>query len=60
MVQEILVFIVFLSAVGYVGRLIYQNFRMRSGCASGCGKCSIDFNKINRQLEKDTRVKPTR
>ena len=59
MIQEILVLVVFAAAVAYVGRLVYQNFHMKSGCASGCGKCGIDFEKINRHLEKKSRVKPT-
>ena len=59
MIQEILVFFIFAAAIAYVGRLVYQNFQMKSGCASGCGKCGIDFAKINRQLEKNSGIKPT-
>ncbi len=59
MIQEIVVLVVFAAAVVYVGRLVYQSFRMKTGCASGCGKCGIDFDKINRHLEKKSPIKPT-
>jgi FeoB-associated Cys-rich membrane protein len=52
MVQSILVIALFAAALFYVGRLIYKNFTAKSGCASGCGKCAIDFSQIENQLKK--------
>ncbi len=52
MVQHLIIGILFLAALVYVGNLIYQSFQAKSGCASGCGKCGIDFNKIEKNLSK--------
>lgn len=52
MIQQILVVIIFTIALFYIGRLIYRNFQAKSACSSGCGKCGIDFEKIEQQLEK--------
>ena len=52
MIQNILVGLLFLSALIYVGRMIYKSFTAKSGCDTGCGKCSaIDFDKIEKQLK---------
>lgn len=52
MVQNILVGLLFLSAVIYIARVIYKSFTAKSNCASGCGKCgAIDFNKIEQELK---------
>lgn len=51
MVQNFIILIVFLGAIAYVGRMIYQGFQSRSGCSQGCGKCSIDFSKISKEIE---------
>jgi hypothetical protein len=53
MFQIILVIVLFIVALGYVIRLIVGNFTKKEpSCASGCGKCGVDFNKIQQQLEK--------
>ncbi|MCC9165411.1 FeoB-associated Cys-rich membrane protein [Pontibacter harenae] len=54
MVQHILILIIFLAAAAYMGRMLYQSFSAKSGCAKGCGgACStIDFNKIQKELQK--------
>ena len=50
-----MVALLFLGAVGYLGRILYQSFRAKStGCTSGCGKCgAIDLNKIEAQIRKN-------
>jgi len=54
MLQQILVGSIFLGAVVYVGRLIYKSFHVKSGCATGCGKCgAVDFEKIEAQIKKE-------
>jgi hypothetical protein len=52
MVQQLIIFLVFILAAVYVARLVYKSFSSKSGgCAKGCGACStIDFDKINQQL----------
>lgn len=55
MIQDILIFIIFLAAVAYMARMLYRNFMPNkdAGCARGCGGCSaIDISKIQKQLEK--------
>jgi hypothetical protein len=53
MVQISLVILLFSAALFYIGRLIYRNFTAKNACASGCGKCSVDFSKIEKQLQKN-------
>ena len=54
MIQNILVGLIFISALVYLVRLIYKSFApSKAGCASGCGKCgAVDFNKIEEQLKE--------
>ena len=52
MIQEIIIVALFVLAAVYVGRMIYQSFTKKTGCASGCGKCGVDFSKIEQQLQK--------
>lgn len=52
MLQQILVGLIFVAALGYVGRLIYRSFQAKHACSTGCAKCSaIDVAKIERQAE---------
>ncbi|MFT7036141.1 MAG: hypothetical protein ACJA2S_004670 [Cyclobacteriaceae bacterium] len=39
--QEVLILIVFLTAVCFVGRKVYMEFNTKDGCAQGCAKCHI-------------------
>jgi hypothetical protein len=53
MIQNIIIALLFLSALLYVGRLIYRNFTAKASCDSGCGKCgALDIDKIEQQLKK--------
>jgi hypothetical protein len=54
MVQELIIFIIFLVAAFYMGRLLYSSFTAKNGCVKGCGSAcsSIDFKKIQKDLEK--------
>jgi hypothetical protein len=52
MMQQIIIFLIFIAAAVYVVRLIYKSFSNKSGCAKGCGACgTIDFNKIDQQIK---------
>lgn len=42
MIQQVLVGIIFLGALGFLVNLLVRSFRARSGCAAGCGKCSVE------------------
>ncbi len=54
MIQEIFVAIIFLGALGYLGRTVYMQFQAKSACASGCAKCSaVDFKKIEAELKSN-------
>jgi hypothetical protein len=53
MFQEILIGLIFITALFYLGRLIYKSFQANS-CATGCGKCgAVDFSKIEKQLRQN-------
>ncbi len=53
MVQQILIVVLFATALFFVGRMIYKSFQAKSGCATGCAKCSaVDFAKIEQQLKE--------
>ncbi|WP_442794506.1 FeoB-associated Cys-rich membrane protein [Pelobium manganitolerans] len=45
--QQIIVGVLFLGAIFYIGRQIYRSLKSKKGCASGCGKCGVDFSKID-------------
>ena len=56
MIQQIVISILFLAAVGYVGRLIYQSFQAKHACSTGCGKCSVDkVSEIEAQIAKSAK-----
>lgn len=53
MIQQIILGLIFLSAVLYVGRLVFRSFQTKSACTSGCGKCgAVDFRKIEKQIQE--------
>jgi hypothetical protein len=53
MIQEIVVSLIFIGALAYLGRLLYNQFQAKSACASGCNKCTaVDFNKIEAALKE--------
>ncbi|HEY9048373.1 MAG TPA: FeoB-associated Cys-rich membrane protein [Ohtaekwangia sp.] len=56
MIQNVIVALVFALALVYIGRMLYRNFKAKSACESGCGKCgatsSLDFAKIEKQLKE--------
>ncbi|MBA9075885.1 MULTISPECIES: FeoB-associated Cys-rich membrane protein [Rufibacter] len=54
MVQEIIIFLIFAVAAGYLLRMGYKSFFAKeAGCAKGCGgACSaIDLKKIEREIQ---------
>ena len=53
MSQELVIAVLFIAALAYLGYIIYQSFKERTGCSSGCGSCGIDFSEIRKHLEKD-------
>ena len=49
--------LMFLSALIYLGNIVYKNFnpKNKAGCAKGCGSCgAIDFDTIATQMESQT------
>lgn len=53
MIQQVIVLLIFLAAVAYVLRMLYQTFTAKSGCAKSCGGCSaLDMKKIQQELER--------
>jgi len=50
-IQQIVIGTLFLTALGYVVRLIYKSLQAKGACSTGCGKCgAIDFDKIEAQI----------
>ena len=52
--ENIIIVSIFLSAIVYLGNIVYKNFnpKNKAGCAKGCGSCgAIDFDKIALQME---------
>ncbi|HMV08282.1 MAG TPA: FeoB-associated Cys-rich membrane protein [Cyclobacteriaceae bacterium] len=50
MLQQVIILLLFISALAYLGRMVYRMFQSKS-CVTGCGKCSaVDFNKIEKDL----------
>ena len=40
--QELIIFLIFAAAVGYLGRRVYRSFaKKEAGCGKGCG-CAVD------------------
>ncbi len=55
MIEQIVIFLIFLSAVTYLFNTVRKSFSAKSGgCAKGCGGgCStIDFSKIEAEMKK--------
>ncbi len=55
MVQDIIVWLIFLGALAYIVKIIYRSFKPKNGiCDKGCGSCNaIDFKKLEEQIKKD-------
>ena len=53
MIQEIIIGLLFLSALGYVGNLLYNNMQAKNACSTGCGKCgAADLSKVEAILKE--------
>jgi hypothetical protein len=51
MIQQIVIGLIFITALGYIGNLIYKSFQAKNACSSGCGKCgAIDLEKIEKAI----------
>ena len=56
-IQEIAIGIIFLTALAYVGRLMYKSFQAKHACTTGCGKCGAeDLSKMEEQISKSSFV----
>lgn len=52
MFQYVLIGLLGLSAVGYLGWLVFKSFTSTE-CESGCGKCgTLDVKAIQKSIEK--------
>jgi len=49
--QHLIIAVLFLAAMVYLAYIAYKSFTS-TDCSSGCGSCGIDFDKINRDLQK--------
>ena len=58
MIQHLIIFLIFMAAAFYVGRLIYQQFTAKTGCSKGCGgACStINLAEIEHKIKSSGRV----
>jgi hypothetical protein len=47
--QEIIVGILFIIAIAYVGKIVYQMIKpKKNGCGANC-KCGVDFSEIEKK-----------
>lgn len=52
MIQQIIILLLFLGAIGYLVNLIRKNFSLKNGsCPKGCGCSQIDMKKIEQELK---------
>jgi len=52
MIQQIVIGLIFLVALGYIGNLIYKSFQAKNACSTGCGKCgAVDLAKIEKSIQ---------
>lgn len=51
MAQNIIIAILFLAAIGYLGYIMFKSFTSKE-CTSGCGSCSVDFAKLEKQYPR--------
>jgi FeoB-associated Cys-rich membrane protein len=58
MIQQILVGIIFLSALGFLASLLIRNLQAKEGCATGCGKCAADFKGIEGSAKNSSTPTP--
>ena len=57
--ENILIGLIFLSAIGYLGNMVFQNFnpKNKAGCAKGCGSCgAVDFDRIAAKMESQMEI----
>ena len=55
MIQDVIVLSIFAAAVILLGRMLYRALVVEESCNSGCGKCGVDFDKIDKQLREKVR-----
>jgi hypothetical protein len=61
MVENLIIFILFASAIVYLGNMVRKQFQTKNsaGCAKGCGGCgAIDFTKIEAQIAAKEKQQP--
>jgi hypothetical protein len=52
MIQDLIILLIFLAAVGYMIRLAFRALRSNT-CETGCGKCgAVDFSKLEKQIKE--------
>ncbi|MDI9863704.1 FeoB-associated Cys-rich membrane protein [Flectobacillus sp. DC10W] len=52
--ENIIIALIFLAAIAYLVRLVWNNFNPKNtaGCSKGCGSCAaLDADKIMAQME---------
>jgi hypothetical protein len=44
-IQAVIIVVLFITAIFYVGRLVYKSLFAKQGCGGNC-KCGVDFSAI--------------
>lgn len=57
MLQEIVVFVLFIGAIGYVGSLFWKSLNNDSNCKGGCNCDTRDIKKLQKQIIRNQRNK---
>jgi hypothetical protein len=50
MVQNVLIFLIFAGALGYLIFMVRKQFVAKNGCPKGCGCSAVDLEKIEREI----------
>lgn len=57
MFQEIIVFVLFIGAIGYVGSLFWKSINNDSNCKGNCNCDTRDIKKLQKQIIQNQRNK---
>jgi len=56
MIQQLLIAILFLTAVVYLGRIGWRSWRAKNACEAGCGKCKVADVGLDINLKKQGQI----
>jgi hypothetical protein len=55
MVQELIIGLLFISALFFLGRMVYRAFSQKENCSAGCSCSTISVKEIEEKMKADKR-----